>query len=441
MKVVRDLEAARFLLRRKPLESALLPPSVSRKIADVFGEELTAEEAVNRIISDVRARGDAALFDLGEKIDGVRLPGLEVSKAEISRAQGLVGEDIIVALKLAAKRVHSFHQAQRRHAATSFLSKGLGQVVRPLERVGVYVPGGTSAYPSTVLMTAIPARVAGVKEIVLCTPPNKEGDVPPITLAAAEIAGVDRVFRVGGAQAIAAMAYGANSIPRVDMICGPGNIFVTLAKKKVYGEVDIDGLHGPTETVVVADGSANPAFCAADLLAQAEHDPMSTAILITTSASLADNVNAEVARQLTKLERNRTALESLDRNGAIIVTDTVDLAIDLANLFAPEHLCLLLEDPSSYVPKVKNAGGIFVGEVSPEALGDYVAGPSHVMPTSGTARFSSPLGVHHFLKVSSLVALSDADLQSLGPTAAVLARAEGLTAHARAVEQRLESLS
>ncbi|MDO8490392.1 MAG: histidinol dehydrogenase [Dehalococcoidia bacterium] len=437
---MRDLTAARFLLRRTPLEAASLPPSVSRRISEVFGEDLTAGAAVDLIIDSVRTGGDAALLTLADKIDGISLTHLEVSKDEISQARKRVSGDLVNALKLAAKRVRSFHHKQKRHAATSFSSAGLGQVVRPLERVGIYVPGGTSSYPSTVLMTAIPARVAGVQDIVMCTPPNKEGAVPAITLAAADIAGVDRVFMVGGAQAIAAMAFGTTTIPKVDKICGPGNIFVTLAKKKVYGTVDIDGLQGPTETVVVADETANPALCAADLLAQAEHDPMSSAILITCSDAVAEAVSSEVDRQLALLERNRIASESISKNGAIIVTETVDQALELANLYAPEHLCLLLKDAASHVPKVRNAGGIFVGEVSPEALGDYVAGPSHVMPTSGTARFSSPLGVHHFLKVSSLVALTEADLKALGPSAAALARAEGLTAHARAVEQRLERL-
>ncbi|MQY55387.1 MAG: histidinol dehydrogenase, partial [Dehalococcoidia bacterium] len=319
-----------------------------------------------------------------------------------------------------------------------FMEGGLGQIVRPLERVGIYVPGGTACYPSTVLMTAIPARVAGVEEIILTTPPGEGGEVPKATLVAADIADVDRVFKVGGAQAIAALAYGTESIPRVDKVCGPGGLFVTLAKRMVYGAVDIDGLYGPTETVILADDSATPAHCAADLLAQAEHDLLATAILITTSSRLAQEVDREVARQLEGLERVQIAHRSLEERGHIIVVADMEQAIELINLYAPEHLSLMVRDASSYIEKIRNAGAIFIGENSPEVLGDYVAGPSHVMPTGGTARFSSPLGVSDFLKLTSIVSLSDGDLQKLGPAAATIARVEGLTAHARAAELRLK---
>jgi histidinol dehydrogenase len=287
-------------------------------------------------------------------------------------------------------------------------------------------------------MTAIPAKVAGVPEVIITTPPTPDGTVPAPTLVAADIAKVSRVFKVGGAQAIAALAYGTKSIPKVDKICGPGNIFVTLAKKQVYGTVAIDGLHGPTETVIIADDSANPVFCAADLLAQAEHDEMASAILITPSPRLADEVSEEVKRQLAKLERRIVAKQSLEQNGAIVVVTNIDEAIQLVNLYAPEHLCLMIKDARSYLNRIRHAGGIFIG--APEALGDYTAGPSHVMPTGRTARFSSPLSVLDFLKISILIDLGDKDLKSLGPTTVTIARAEGLIAHAVSIEKRLEQL-
>ncbi len=307
-----------------------------------------------------------------------------------------------------------------------------------MERVGVYIPGGRAYYPSTVLMTVIPAKVAGVPEVIIATPPAPDGTVPAPTLVAADIAKVSRVFKVGGAQAIAALAYGTKSIPKVDKICGPGNIFVTLAKKQVYGTVALDGLHGPTETVIIADDSANPVFCAADLLAQAEHDEAASAILITTSSRLADEVGEEIKRQLAKLERRIIAKQSLEQNGAIVVVTNMDEAIKLVNLYAPEHLCLMVKNARSYLDRIRHAGGIFIG--APEAIGDYTAGPSHVMPTGRTARFSSPLSVLDFLKVSILIDLSDKDLRSLGPASAIIARAEGLIAHAVSVEKRLEQL-
>jgi histidinol dehydrogenase len=287
-------------------------------------------------------------------------------------------------------------------------------------------------------MTVIPARVAGVKEVILTTPPGPDGTVPPVTLAAAGIAGADRVFSVGGAQAIAALAFGTKSIPAVDKVCGPGNIYVLLAKKLLYGIVGIDGLYGPSEVVIIADETANPEYCAADLLAQAEHDPLASAILITTSDSLADEVNRQVEQQIKGLSRKAVAAESLQERGMIVVVDTINEAIELANSYAPEHLCLVVENAASYVEQVSNAGCIFVGENSIEVLVDYVAGPSHVLPTEGTARFSSPLNVTDFIKLSTLVNMDKADLKELGPTASTIARAEGLDAHARAVEKRLE---
>jgi histidinol dehydrogenase len=313
----------------------------------------------------------------------------------------------------------------------------MGFVARPLQRVGIYVPGGKAAYPSTVLMTAIPARSAGVDEVVMTTPPAADGTVPAATLAAADIAGVDRVFKIGGAQAIAALAFGTESVPKVDKVCGPGNIFVTIAKKQVYGAVAIDGLHGPTETVVLADETADPAHCASDLLAQAEHDEMASAILITDSADMAERIAVEVDRQLADLERRDIARQSLERNGAIVVLPGIDEALDLANELAPEHLCVATKDARARLGQIRNAGGIFID--TPEALGDYTAGPSHVMPTGGTARFSSPLSVLDFLKISILVDAGEKALEDLGPAAATIARAEGLTAHARSIEKRLKS--
>jgi len=437
VKIIREYQTAKALLQRSTFDFGEAPLEVKQRIRETFGEELTPQEAVNRIIADVRDMGDAALLDYTRRIDGVALQSLEVSKEEIREAYNKVDQQLISALNTAAKRVRSFHLVQLRHSLREFMKGGLGQIVRPLQRVGIYVPGGTACYPSTVLMTAIPARVAGVKEVILATPPRKGGEIPPATLAAADVAKVDRVFKVGGAQAIAALAFGTQSVPKVDKVCGPGGLFVVLAKKAVFGMVDIDGLAGPTETVIIADDSTSPAVCAADLLAQAEHDVLASAILITTSSRLAEEVNNELERQLGRLERAEIARQSLDERGKIIVVADIDQAIELVNLYAPEHLSLMVRNASSYVDKIRNVGAIFVGQDCPETLGDYIAGPSHVLPTGGSARFRSPLGVSDFLKLSSVVSLGDQELQELGPAAAAIARAEGLTAHARALEVRL----
>jgi histidinol dehydrogenase len=339
-------------------------------------------------------------------------------------------------------RVRAFHQKQPLHSWLDWSSDGsaLGQIIRPLERVGVYAPGGTAPYPSTLIMGVVPAQVAGVAEIVVATPPGRDGQPAPIILAAAHACGVQTVYRLGGAQAIAALAYGTSSIPRVDKIVGPGNVFVVLAKRHVYGMVDIDGLPGPTETLVVADAGANPELVAADLLAQAEHDTLASAILITPSRLLAEAVQLEVARQMEELPA-RTGLiaESLRGQGGIVVCADLDEAVDLANAYAAEHLCLHVADPWSLVGKVHNAGGIFLGENSYEVLGDYVAGPTHVMPTMGTARFASPLNVQDFTKITSLFALSQSQAREIGQAAQALAMAEGLTAHAAAVARRIGS--
>jgi len=397
------------------------------------------EPTVRQIIDEVRNRGDAALFDYTLRIDGIKLTSLEVSKKQVAGAYQEVSQELVSALKLAAERIRSFHNAQKDNIWGEFTRLGLGQLMRPLERIGVYAPGGTASYPSTVLMTAIPARVAGVKEIIVATPPRLQGAVPPPTLVAADIAEVDRIFCVGGAQAIAALAFGTESIPGVDKVCGPGNIFVVLAKKLVYGVVDIDGLQGPSEVLIIADETANPKYCAADLLAQAEHDPLASAILITTSRRLADEVNKEIEQQLAVLERQAVAAESLENRGRIAVVASVDEAIELANLYAPEHLCLVVEKAASYINQVSNAGCIFIGEHSTVVLGDYVAGPSHVLPTGGTARFSSPLNITDFIKFINLITLDEASLKQLGQAASTIARAEGFDAHARAVEKRLKA--
>ena len=439
MRIIRDSEIARStLLGRPTVEFAETLPAVKQRIREIFDEDMTPDEAVRRILSDVRARGDRALFDYSRKIDGMGLAQLEVTKEEIAESYKKVSKELVSALQLAAERVRSFHLAQKRNLGLGFVEGGLGFIVRSLERVGIYVPGGRAYYPSTVLMTVIPAKVAGVDEVVVVTPPAPDGTVPAPTLVATDIAKASHVFKVGGAQAIAALAYGTKSIHKVDKICGPGNIFVTLAKRQVCGTVAIDGLYGPTETVIIADDSANPVFCAADLLAQAEHDEMASSVLITTSSRLAEEVSEEVKRQLVKLERRGIALQSLEKNGGIVVVSNIDEAIQLVNLYAPEHLCLMIKDARSYVDRIRNAGGIFIG--SPEAIGDYTAGPSHVMPTGRTARFSSPLSVLDFLKLSVLVDLDDEALRSLGPASAIIARAEGLTAHALSVEKRLEQM-
>jgi histidinol dehydrogenase len=438
VKIIYDYQQAREALKRVSIDSIVVPDTIKRRIEEMFGEKLTPEQAVRRIVNDVRAKGDKAVLDYTRRIDGFTFRKLEVDEDEIQNAYKKVESQVVDALRVAAERVRAFHILQLRHSFKDFMDGGLGQVVNPIENVGVYAPGGTASYPSTVLMTAIPARVAGVSQVIMTTPPGAKGVVHPLTLVAADIAGVDRVFKVGGAQAIAAMAFGTQSIPRVDKICGPGNLFVTLAKKQVYGDVDIDGIFGPTETVVIADDSASPEICAADLLAQAEHDALSAAILITTSAELAKAVDKAVKRQLKKLERKEIAQRSIDTGSCIIVADDIEQAIELANFYAPEHMSLMVRDASSHIESIRNAGGIFIGESSPEMLGDYIAGPSHVMPTGGSARFSSPLNVNDFRKISSIVALSDVEMNALGPAAAAIARVEGLTAHARAVEIRLE---
>ena len=438
MRVVRGMaEAVETLCKDRGLNLDRVPPHIQERTERVFGESLSPAQVVELVLKRVREEGDAAVRELSRKLDGAELKEMQVPPPALAKAYDKMPKELLEALTLSAHRIRRFHEACLRRSWTDN-AEGYGELVTPVERVGVYVPGGTALYPSTVMMASIPAKVAGVGEVIICTPPSR-GDAPDaVVLAAAHIAGVDRVFPIGGAQAIAAMAYGTETVPRVDMICGPGNIFVTLAKKLLFGEVGIDGLYGPTETVIIADETANPTLCAADLLAQAEHDVLATPVLITTSEGLAEAVQSEIQARLERLERGGIAREAMEHQGCIAVVDDIEQAMEVANRFAPEHLSLMVREPRAYVERVRNAGAVFVGEFSHEVLGDYVAGPSHVMPTGGTARFSSGLGVHSFLKVSPLIALDDATSRELSKAASLLARAEGLTAHAEAAEVRQE---
>jgi histidinol dehydrogenase len=438
IKIYTSDEARRTILRRDDSLDPDIPPAVRDGLRRIFAEEITPDAAVARILADVRARGDAALREWTQRIDGVTLTELAVNPAEIQAAPAVLPPALWDAICLAAERIRAFHALQPVHSwTTTTLGGRLGQRVTPLRRVGVYVPGGTAPLPSSLLMSAIPAQVAGVAEIVVATPPGRDGRVPPVILAAAAAVGVNTVYSLGGAQAVAALAFGTGSIPRVDKIVGPGNLFVTLAKRQVYGLVGIDGLNGPTETVIIADESANPAWVAADLLAQAEHDPLATAILLTPSAALAAAVQQEVARQLESLSRDQIIAVSLAGRGGIIVTGDLAEAAALADDFAPEHLCVAIQDPPALADSLRSAGGLFFGERSFEVLGDYVAGPSHTMPTGGTARFASPLNVLDFVRLTSLIDLDEATMAELAPAAALLAQAEGLTAHAAAAERRV----
>jgi histidinol dehydrogenase len=419
---------------------AKVEEALTRQTAERASDLDAKEKIVRKTIADVRKNGDKALFKYTKMFDDVELNRLEVSRAQMNRALKNIDKELKAALELAARRIAAYHAAQQKTLVRDSTNKKLGWLVRPLEKVGVYAPGFQAPLPSTVLMTAIPARVAGVKEIIMVTPPGRQGRVAPVMLAAAAIAGVDRVFSVGGAHAIAALAYGTESVPAVQKICGPGNVWVTLAKKLVYGDVGIDGLYGPSEVVIIADETANPAYCAADLLAQAEHGSGPTAILITTSCRLAGAVSREIESQLKKLKRRKVIEESLDSRGTIAVVGSVNEAIALANIYAPEHLCLVVADATSYVEKVKNVGCLFLGESSIEALVDYTAGPSHVLPTGGTARFGSGLNIMDFVKFISLVNLDKGDIKRLGRATRTIAVAEGLDAHAHAVAQRMENI-
>jgi len=442
IRLIEGLPAARaHVARLRAGKEKALPDGVAARLRAIFGREISPQEAVAQIVANVRRDGDAALHDYTRRIDGLSLEALAVDAGVIEAAYHSAPPDLRDALHLAADRIRAFHEQEPRRSWLAWDDEGgaLGQMIRPLQRVGVYVPGGTAAYPSSLLMAVVPAQVAGVKEIVVTTPPGPQGTGAPAILAAARVAGLNHVFSLGGAQAVAALAYGTESVPRVDKVVGAGGLFVTLAKKLVYGDVGIDGLYGPTETLLVADDTADPALVAADLLAQAEHDPLATALLITPSARLAVAVQAGVARQTASLARRAIVEDALAGQGAILVVSDLDEALALANEYAPEHLCLLVADPWSLVGRVRNAGGIFVGEGSSEALGDYVVGPSHVMPTRGTARFASPLHVGDFCKVTNVFAMGVATARRLAPAAQTIAQTEGLTAHAAAVAARLSS--
>ena len=429
------------LLRRRPLEEYEAPPALQESIQRLFGERLSPEQVVGRILADVKSRGDEALLAYSRLLDGAEPEWLRVPQERIELAWQRSRPALRQALKLAAKRIEAFHRRQPCGSWLEWDDDGgaLGQIVRPLERVGIYAPNGRAPYPSSLLMAAIPARVAGVSEVAVATPP-RDGELCDAILSAALVAGVREVYAIGGAQAIAAMAYGTESVAPVDKILGPGNIFVVLAKRHVYGQVGIDQLPGPTETLLIADGGADAACIAADMLAQAEHDPMASALLITASRELALKVRDEVRRQIQELSRKETILSSLRARGGIVVVDDIEEALALANEYAPEHLCLLTQHPWDLIGRVKNAGGIFVGELSSEALGDYVVGPSHIMPTGQTARFSSPLNVQDFVKITSVFGLGPDVVREITPAGVTLAEEEGLTAHARAMRMRLDRL-
>lgn len=395
---------------------------------------------VGQIIDNVRKNGDSALFEYCERFDRVKLETLEVTADELDKAIQSVDPEFIRILETAAENIRKFHKSQVRNSIIINDTDGvvMGQKVIPMDRVGIYVPGGTAAYPSTVLMDSIPAKIAGCGQIVMVTPPSRDGNVNPAILAAAKIAGVDRIFKVGGAQAVAALAYGTQSVPKVDKIVGPGNAFVAEAKRQVFGQVAIDMIAGPSEILVVADGTANPAYVAADLLSQAEHDKLASAVLVTDSMELANAVQAQIEQQLAQLERQEIARVSIDDNGKIIVADTLDAAIEIANAIAPEHLELCVDNPFDYLDKIRHAGSIFMGKYCPEALGDYLAGPNHTLPTSGTARFSSPLSVDDFVKKSQYTYYTAQALKKVAKDVAYFAQTEGLTAHARSAMIRME---
>ena len=443
-----DVETAtKTILKRIPPDETVVSPAMLDRLATTFGEPVTPEEAVKRILRDVRLRGDASLRDWSAKLDGFPEDApLRVPPETLAAALEALDAPTRAALETAAVRIREFH---RRQPLTSWftheLGGTLGQMIRPIQRVGLYIPGGTAPYPSTLLMSAIPAQVAGVKDIVVVSPPlrslhlDSPFPISPIILAACALVGISEVYALGGAQAIGALAYGTESVPAVDKILGPGNLFVTLAKRQVFGVVGIDGLAGPTETMVIADETANPAWVASDMLAQAEHDVLASAILLTPSQHLAEAVQVEVGRQMEDLPRADILAQSLPGKSGIVIVRDLDEAADVNNRYAPEHLCLSVAEPWSLSQKITNAGGIFMGEHSFEVLGDYIAGPSHVMPTGGSARFSSPLNVLDFVHIISLIALDPATTAKIAPDAAIIARAEGLEGHARSALQRIES--
>jgi len=426
LRIVRDLDRAQTELKRLS----------SRTTQTQQGE---ARERVEAILAAVRDHGDAAIADFTERFDGFRPEPMAVSPEALEQAWTSLPTNLRDALELAHRRITDFHQRQRPAdlAVTGPHGEQLGRRWRPVERAGLYVPGGRAAYPSTVLMNAVPARVAGVKDVVICSPAGRDGAVNPVVLAAAHLAGVKTVFRLGGAQAVAAMAYGSESVPKVDVISGPGNLYVTLAKQAVYGQVAIDSLAGPSEVLVIADHSAKPDQVAADLLAQAEHDPLAAAVLITTDPALADGINAAVAEQLADHPRQEICEAALRDWGLVVVCDDLESCARLSDSFAPEHLELLVERPEPLADRIQNAGAIFLGPWSPEAVGDYLAGPNHTLPTCGAARFSGALSVETFMRHTSLIGFNRAALEATGSAVQELATSEGLHSHAESVRRRL----
>lgn len=443
MKIVRAKEigaaAVEALLQKKAFDEVELNPKIREANRKLFGEDLTAAELVRRIVTDVREKGDSAVIEYTKLIDRVeyRPEDFLVSEAEYLEAERQADPQVLASLRRAAENVRRYHQEQKPNSWMTYREHGslLGQSVIPLDRVGIYVPGGTAAYPSSVIMNAVPAAVAGVSEIIMMVPP-KNGKINPYVLLAAREAGVDKLFKIGGAQAIAAMAFGTETIPRVDKITGPGNIFVTLAKKEVYGHCDIDMLAGPSEILIVADETADPVYTAADMLSQAEHDPLACSIVITDSAELAEKIAKEAELQLAKLPRQEIAKASLDRNGLIVIAEDIRQAIEFANVSAPEHMELLTREPFQLLPYVRHAGAVFLGAYSPEPLGDYFAGPNHVLPTGGTARYYSVLNVETFMKRTSIISYTQPALAAVSEDIIRLAETEGLDAHANAIRLR-----
>lgn len=441
MRILNADTAQDTILRRHPFSEAEIPEAWRHQWREMFGRSMTADEVVGEIIQDVRQRGDAALAVWEARLDGC-VPDTFVLHADaLAEAHAGLAPALASALRLAADRIRQFHRKQPCLSWIHNSGEGtVGQVIRAIERVGLYCPGGSAPLPSTLLMTVIPAQVAEVPTIAVVTPPLRATGRPDdVILAAAHVAGLDRVHVAGGAQAIAALAFGTESIPRVDKICGPGGLFTTLAKRQLYGFVGIDGLPGPTETLIIADAAADAEVVAADLMAQAEHDVLASAILLTPSRALAEKVRGAFLHQMETMPRADIIAGSLARNSGIVITESIPQAVDLANAYAPEHLCLMVENPWDFLDGIRNAGGVFLGHHSFEVLGDYVAGPSHVMPTNGTARFGSALNVMDFVRIVSLFGLNQATAERVGPAAARLAEAEGLTAHARAVTARWET--
>ena len=446
MKIVKASElgeaAINKLLQKPAFDEVELSPKIREANKATFGKDMTAAELVAQIVRDVRFEGDKAVLRYTKLIDKVDcdIKDLLVTEEEFAAAEAQADPQVVESLKKAAENVRRYHEEQKPNSWMTYREHGslLGQSLIPLDRVGIYVPGGTAAYPSSVIMNAMPAVVAGVGEIVMMVPP-KNGAINPYVLIAAKLAGVKRIYKIGGAQAIAALAFGTESIPRVDKITGPGNIFVTLAKKEVYGHVDIDMLAGPSEILIVADDSADPVYTAADMLSQAEHDPLASSIVITDSEKLARQVAIEAENQLQKLPRQEIARASIERNGLIVIAENMQQALRFANTSAPEHLELLTREPFQLLPYVRHAGAVFLGAYSPEPLGDYFAGPNHVLPTGGTARYYSVLNVETFMKRTSLISYTQPALEAVSEDIIRLAETEGLQAHANAIRLRRNS--